>query len=339
MMLRFDRMGRDGGTPIVFLHGVGISSWMWRDVAAQLPDADAILIDLPGHGRSRDIRWTSLSDTAAQVVAVMDHLGLEQAQLVALSLGGYVALEALAADPERFHDAVISGVHAGGMPNQTMMVIMSALMAPLAGLKPFSARTAKMLGDPNVDIAAFQIEAAKTRVSAFRRASINATRFELPEGLGRYCGGLTICCGEKEHPLIRDALPIIAGLVPQTRTFVAEGGGHGWPVVERDRFVPLIEHRLTASIYVKGAQEGKGQLLAQIGVTTVAKLHHQGEGVHISCAFDPANIPADSGVGRCRPSRFSIDLPAVLLFDQKSIADHLLRMGGDRQLPLGQPCQ
>lgn len=241
LMLRYNRMGANGGSPIVFLHGVGISSWMWRNVAAQLPDADVILIDLPGHGGSLDIPWKSLSDTAVQVVALMDHLGLEQAQLVALSLGGYVALEALAAYPDRFHDALISGVHAGGMPNQTMMVIMSALMAPLAGLKSFSARTAKMLGGPNVDITAFQIEAAKTRVSAFRRASINATRFELPEGLGRYFGGLTICCGENEHPLTRDALPIIAGLVPQTRTFVATGGGHGWPVVQSDRFVSLIE--------------------------------------------------------------------------------------------------
>lgn len=245
-MLRFDRMGREGGDPIVFLHGVGISAWMWRSVAAQLPNADAILIDLPGHGSSRDMPWTSLSDTAGQVVAVLDHLGLEQAQLVALSLGGYVALEALAASPLRFHDAVISGVHAGGMPNQTMMVIMSALMAPLAGMKLFSARTAKMLGGPNVDIAAFQREAAKTRTSAFRRASIDATRFELPKGLERYRGGLTMCCGQTEHPLIRDALPIIAGIVPQTRSFVAEGGGHGWPVVQAERFVSLIKDRQSA---------------------------------------------------------------------------------------------
>lgn len=242
MVLSFDRLGNESGNPIVFLHGIGISSWMWRDVAVQLPDSDAILIDLPGHGRSRNIPWKSLPDTAAQVVAVMDHLGLEQAQLVALSLGGYVALEALAAYPDCFHDAVISGVHAGGMPNQTIMVIMSALMAPLARLKSFSARTAKMLGGPNVDVAAFQSEAAKTRPSAFRRASINATRFELPAGLERYHGGLTMCCGSTEHPLIRDALPIIAGIVPQTQTFVAEGGGHGWPTVQLDHFLSLIEH-------------------------------------------------------------------------------------------------
>lgn len=247
MMLSFERLGREGGTPIVFLHGVGISSWMWRDVAAQLPDADVILIDMPGHGRSGDIRWKSLPDTAAKVVAVMDHLRLEQAQLVALSLGGYVALEALAAYPDRFHDTVISGVNASAMPNQKMMVIMSALMAPLAGLKYFSARTAKMLGGPNVDIAAFQREAAKTRPSAFRRASINATRFELPGGLEHYQGGLTMCCGENEHPLIRDALPIIANIVPQTRTFIAEGGGHGWPIVQQDRFVALIKDRGAAS--------------------------------------------------------------------------------------------
>lgn len=244
-MLSYERMGRDTGDPIVFLHGVGISSWMWRDVATQLPDEDTILIDLPGHGRSRDIPWTSLSHSATQVVTTLDQLGVKQAQLVALSLGGYVALEALAAHPNHFHDAVISGVHAGGMPNQMLMVVMSALMAPLAGLKPFSARTAKMLGGADVDIAAFQREAAQTRAAAFRRASIDATRFELPDGLSEYRGGLTMCCGSTEHPLIRESLTEIANIVPRTTTFVADGGGHGWPVVQPERFLPLIQERRT----------------------------------------------------------------------------------------------
>lgn len=243
-MLRFERLGRVGGDPIVFLHGIGISSWMWHDIAAHLPETDALLIDLPGHGRSRDSAWRSLPDSAAQVVAVMDHLGLDRAQLVGLSLGGYVALEALAAFPDRFHDALISGVHAGNMPNQTLMVVMSAIMAPLARLGPFSARTAKMLGGPEVDIATFQKEAAKTRPSAFRRASINATRFELPKELGAYRDGLTICCGSAEHPLIRDALPIIADVVPEARTFIADGGGHGWPAQQPARFAALLKGQL-----------------------------------------------------------------------------------------------
>lgn len=240
-MLKYERRGNKAGAPVIFLHGIGISSWMWRDVAALLPEYDTILIDLPGHGRSHDIAWTSLPDTAAKVVATLDQLGLKQVQLVALSLGGYVALEALAAYPDRFHNAVISGVHAGDMPNQFTMVIMSALMAPLAGLNYFSKRTAKMLGGPNVDVAAFQAEAAKTRASAFRRASINATRFELPRGLDAYRNGLTICCGAQEHPLIQKALPIIAGRVPQTRSFIAEDGGHGWPAVQAERFAHLIK--------------------------------------------------------------------------------------------------
>lgn len=240
-MLRFDRMGRRGGTPMVFLHGVGISSWMWRDVAARLPDADVILIDLPGHGESRDIPWHSLADSADQVVAVLDHLCLGPVQLVGLSLGGYVALKALAAAPDRFSKAVISGVHAGGMPNQTLMVLMSGVMAPLARLPFFAARTAKMLGGPDVDVQAFQIEAAKTRPAAFRRASIDATRFELPHGLDRFGGPVTICYGSQEHALIQDGARIIARAFPQADTFVADHGGHGWPVVQPGLFVSVLK--------------------------------------------------------------------------------------------------
>lgn len=239
-MLSFARRGARGGEVIVFLHGVGISSWMWQGVADRLPDADVILIDLPGHGGSRDIAWRSLAESAAQVVAVLDHLGLDQVRLVGLSLGGYVALQALAACPHRFRRSVISGVHAGGMPNQTLMVLMAWMIAPLAGLRVFSARTSRQLGGPDVDIAAFQREAARTRPSAFRRAAIDATRFELPKGVGQHRGGLTLCCGAQEHPLIRDSLPIIAAAVPHTQTVVVQGGGHGWPVAQPDAFAALL---------------------------------------------------------------------------------------------------
>lgn len=237
-MLSYRTIGT--GTPIVFLHGVGISSWMWGAVVSQLQGHQAILVDLPGHGDSNAIPWHSLPQSAAMVTQLMDHLELDQVQLVGLSLGGYVTLEALAAYPDRFSKAVISGVHAGGMPNQGLMIALSALMAPLACRPFFAARTARALGGPNVDIAAFQREAARTRPAAFRRASINATRFELPVGLGRFSGPLTVCCGAREHPLIKDSADVISIAVPHGSTFIAEDAGHGWPIVEPELFAALL---------------------------------------------------------------------------------------------------
>lgn len=240
MMLGYERVGPLGGETFVFLHGLGTTSWMWGEVVAQMPDQDLLLIDLPGHGASNAVPWRSMGQSAERVIDVLDTLRLDKVTLVALSLGGYVALEVLAKAPSRVSRAVISGIHAGGMPHQGLMVAMSWVMAPFTRLPFLTAKTARMLGGPDADVAGYQRAAATTRISAFRRASIDATRFELPAGLDRFTGPLTICCGDREHQLIRDSLEIIPDAVPDGRRFLAEGGGHGWPVVQPDDFVTLV---------------------------------------------------------------------------------------------------
>ena len=71
MSLYVDETGTPGAASIVFLHGIGASGWMWTLQTAALADFHCLNVDLPGHGKSNQIPWVSLADTAEQLAAVI----------------------------------------------------------------------------------------------------------------------------------------------------------------------------------------------------------------------------------------------------------------------------
>ena len=54
---------------IVFIHGIGASSWMWwQSVDFFKEDYQVCLLDLPGHGKNAKIPWTDLADVSNRIV-------------------------------------------------------------------------------------------------------------------------------------------------------------------------------------------------------------------------------------------------------------------------------
>jgi pimeloyl-ACP methyl ester carboxylesterase len=85
------------GLPVIFLHAFPLNRAMWNgDIAGLLDEQRYRLVsldwrgfgesDAPGEGEI-----STMDLLAGDVVALMDHLGIEQAVLCGLSMGGYVA--------------------------------------------------------------------------------------------------------------------------------------------------------------------------------------------------------------------------------------------------------
>jgi pimeloyl-ACP methyl ester carboxylesterase len=101
----FDEYG-EGDRPIVLVHGLLMDRRMFEPLGAALARRGnrVICVDLLGHGRSDqpdDLRLYSMPLFAAQVVALLDCLGLERAVVGGTSLGANVALELGVHHPER----------------------------------------------------------------------------------------------------------------------------------------------------------------------------------------------------------------------------------------------
>jgi pimeloyl-ACP methyl ester carboxylesterase len=105
-----DTHGSDG-LPLVLLHGMPTSSYLWHDVMRDLEREHRMVApDLLGFGRSerpaRRERY-ALEAQARLMLQVLDELGLQRVALVGHGLGGTVAVHMTALAPERVAGLVL----------------------------------------------------------------------------------------------------------------------------------------------------------------------------------------------------------------------------------------
>src|SRR4051795_4468369 len=110
----YEEAGEGGHMPIVFLHGVGSDKSVWRPQLEHFaPERRAVAFDYPGYGDSdRAPEGTSRDDYAGTILAAMAALGLAQAHVCGLSLGGVVAIAIYAAWAERIASLILADTFA-----------------------------------------------------------------------------------------------------------------------------------------------------------------------------------------------------------------------------------
>jgi pimeloyl-ACP methyl ester carboxylesterase len=101
-----------GPRTIVLIHGLLFSQKLLHPLARELAERGerVVTLDLLGHGASdRPIPMQDYSMTGygEQVIALLDHLGVEEAVVGGLSLGANTSLEAAALAPERVRALVV----------------------------------------------------------------------------------------------------------------------------------------------------------------------------------------------------------------------------------------
>lgn len=130
----------DGPRTVVLVHGLLLSQRMHESLAEALAERGnrVVTLDVLGHGKSdrpRDMWRYSMTFFGEQVVALLDHLGVDQAVVAGTSLGANVALEVCAAAPERVRGMVIE-----------MPVLDNALLGCALAFTPLM--TALTIGEP-----------------------------------------------------------------------------------------------------------------------------------------------------------------------------------------------
>jgi len=149
------------GEPVfVLLHGFGASLDSWQAVMEPLSQLGTVIaFDRPAFGLTeRPLTWEgenpySSEAQVAQVIGLLDHLGVEKAILVGNSAGGTVAMQTTLAHPERVSalilvdPAVYSG---GGAPAWVRPLLATPQMRHLG---PLIARTIQARGPELIQLA------------------------------------------------------------------------------------------------------------------------------------------------------------------------------------------
>ena len=97
------------GEPLVLLHGAFGAIDLWGPILTTLAETHQVIaVELQGHGHTADIldRPLSYEQMADDVAALMEHLGIAQADGVGYSMGGTTGLQLAIRHPERVRKLV-----------------------------------------------------------------------------------------------------------------------------------------------------------------------------------------------------------------------------------------
>ncbi len=99
----------EGSIPIIFLHGFPFDKSMWQGQLDFLQSSYRLLAyDIRGFGKSTDEEsHLSMDLFADDLIQFMNALSLDRAIVCGLSMGGYIALNALKRFPERFEALIL----------------------------------------------------------------------------------------------------------------------------------------------------------------------------------------------------------------------------------------
>jgi pimeloyl-ACP methyl ester carboxylesterase len=104
------RLGAEpSAPPVVAIHGITSTSRTWLAIARALGDrASLIALDLRGRGRSNALPPPFGIDAHVRdVIAVLDHFGLDRAVIAGHSLGAYIAARLATLHPDRVDSLVL----------------------------------------------------------------------------------------------------------------------------------------------------------------------------------------------------------------------------------------
>lgn len=153
-------LGPRDATTIVFLHGTRLTRAQWYPQLRRLSGRyRCVALDLPGHGTRAAEPFTIEGAAAAVAEAIDAEAATGRALVVGLSLGGYVAMEAAAAYPDRVLGLVLAGCSAepvgpSAAPFRGFAWIMEHVPPPLlrlANLAFFRTRYRPAISEPVIE--------------------------------------------------------------------------------------------------------------------------------------------------------------------------------------------
>jgi len=139
---------RGSGSPVVLLHSFLCSGAMWGPQLEPLAAGRRVInVDLRGHGESDPVRVPfDLDGMLDDVVAVLDHAGVERAAWAGLSVGGMVALRAALRHRDRVSALLLLDSDAGAERGRRRLEYrLLGVIARLLGVRPLRGRIAAQM--------------------------------------------------------------------------------------------------------------------------------------------------------------------------------------------------
>jgi pimeloyl-ACP methyl ester carboxylesterase len=248
---------RGAGEPLVLVHGLAYDRAGW----GRFPDLLAehfrvVLIDNRGVGESDAPPGPyTVSEMAADVVGVLDELGIDRTNLFGVSLGGYIAQELTLTHPGRVEKLVLCSTAPGGpkavpMPVATQQVFATyPTMEREAGLRMFvenslGARGVRERPELVEEIFQYRLGHAPTVEAWVAQATAGAT-YDSYDRIGAIDVPTLVVHGDADVVVDPGNAALLGELIPNARVELIPDRGHLMVWEDSERVAELVTEFLS----------------------------------------------------------------------------------------------
>jgi non-heme chloroperoxidase len=238
--VHYAEQGDPGGEPILFLHGYTDSWFSFSRLLPLLPNRyRALALDQRGHGDSErpDGRYT-VDDFAADIVAFLDAVGVEQATVVGHSAGSFIARRVAQIHPARVARLVLIGSAVTPVKQETreLQAAVHTLEDPVPAefAREFQASTI-YLPLPEGFFERVVAESLKLPARVWKSALDGFLAVDDAGDLGRITAPTLLIWGDRDGYFSRDEVEALAVAIPGARLIAYPETGHAvqWERPER----------------------------------------------------------------------------------------------------------
>lgn len=246
MSLFFKETGNKNNKTIVFIHGGGISSWMWSKQLEYFSDYHCIIVDLPEHGFSNNAGNISIEESAKLIADIIKNYAKDgKAHVIGHSLGAKVVVSLLGSCPEIIDHAVVASAIYRAMPFQRITHNMAVykLTVSMMRIDWMMDYTIKQFNfSDEIDKENFKGDIkGYTAERLYRIYDEVYQNLTLSEELYKVKVPTLVICGEKEIKAMRQSVLDITSVLPVSKGINIKGALHNYPWVMHDAFNNAVD--------------------------------------------------------------------------------------------------
>lgn len=244
MVIHIQEYGdRNGACLMVFLHGGGVSGWMWEKQVAAFAGYHCLVPDLPGHGFSQEDKEFTIRSSAEELLSIIEERAQGRKVVVTgFSLGAQVLVQMLGLRPELIDYAIINSALVRPIPSVSRLIGPTVRLSfPLIKYRWFARLQAKTLYLGEEYLERYYEESRQMELKTLIRVLEENMSFRIPAGFSKATGKILVTVGEQEKSVMKQSARDLVTANSRSTGVVIPRMGHGVPLAKPELFNKLVE--------------------------------------------------------------------------------------------------
>ena len=241
--MHYEEYGDKSAPLMLFLHGGGVSGWMWDKQIQYFTHYHCIVPDLPEQGKSDNTEYFSIKRSAEMLLALIEEKAPnKQVIIIGFSLGAQIAVQMVSINSQLIDYAIVNSALVRPMPFSKSLISLSVKCTyPLIKIRLFSKLQAKTLYvDPDY-FEQYYTDSTAMKCETLVRILQENMAFHIPEQFHKAQTKILITVGEKEKGImIKSAIDLITNN-PNSKGVILSNIGHGISLAKPHFFNQMIE--------------------------------------------------------------------------------------------------